>query len=143
MKPLLDEGSNGIRIVPSSEDEINIGDIITFKQNIDENNYLIVHRVIEKGEDLQGTYFITKGDNNSLNDGKVRFSEIKYLKTVQIFASGVMFFATILVIYGFFTELPTEQIERPLTRNSLYLILFGVSVHGLVSLIKNRKKNEK
>jgi signal peptidase I len=79
MKPLLDEGSNGIRIVPSSEDEINIGDIITFKQNIDENNYLIVHRVIEKGEDLQGTYFITKGDNNSLNDGKVRFSEIKYL----------------------------------------------------------------
>ena len=53
-----------------------------------------------------------------------------------------MFFATILVIYGFFTELPTEQIERPLTRNSLYLILFGVSVHGLVSLIKNRKKKQ-
>ena len=72
-----------------------------------------------------------------------KISEIKYLKTVQIFASGVMFFATILVIYGFFTEIPTEQIERPLTRNSLYLILFGVSVHGLVSLIKNRKKNEK
>jgi signal peptidase I len=79
MKPVLDEGSNGIRIIPRSEDDINIGDIITFKQDIDNDDYLIVHRVIEKGEDLEGIYFITKGDNNSLNDGKIRFSDIKYL----------------------------------------------------------------
>lgn len=72
-----------------------------------------------------------------------KISETKYLKTIQLFASGVTLFATILVTYGFFAELPTEQIERPLTRISLYLILLGVSVHGLVSLIKNRKKIEK
>jgi len=75
MKPILDENSNGIRIVPKSEDEINVGDIITFKQN----DYLIIHRVIEKGIDEQGIYFITKGDNNAVADEKIRFSEIKYV----------------------------------------------------------------
>tara|TARA_Y100000310_G_scaffold270603_1_gene284570 strand:+ start:7323 stop:7820 length:498 start_codon:yes stop_codon:yes gene_type:complete len=75
MIPVLDEGSNGIRVVPSSENEVNEGDIITFKQD----NLLIVHRVVEKGEDSNGTYFITKGDNNSLSDEKIRFKDIKYI----------------------------------------------------------------
>ena len=79
MKPLLDEGSNGLRITPKSEDEIYIGDIISFKQD----NLLIVHRVIDKGADEQGIYFITKGDNNSISDGKVRFKDIKY-KTIGV-----------------------------------------------------------
>ncbi|WP_298779672.1 hypothetical protein [uncultured Polaribacter sp.] len=68
-----------------------------------------------------------------------KISEIIFIKRVQQFGSTIIFMATFLVIYGFFTELPTEQIERPLTRNSLYLILFGVSVHGLISLIKKNK----
>ncbi len=75
MKPLLDESTNGIRIVPQSEEEIHIGDIITFKQG----QYLIIHRVIDKGMDKDGVYFITKGDNNELPDGKVRFKDIKYV----------------------------------------------------------------
>jgi signal peptidase I len=79
MIPVLDEKSNGIRIVPDSEKDIDIGDIVTFNQKVDEKEYLIVHRVIEKGEDEKGIYFITKGDNNSLNDGKIRFSDIKYV----------------------------------------------------------------
>ena len=79
MKPILDENSNGIRIMPENENQINVGDIITFKQGSD----LIVHRVIEKGFDSQGTYFITKGDNNSISDGKIRFSQIRY-KTIGI-----------------------------------------------------------
>src|SRR4030042_7105782 len=74
MLPVLDQGSNGIRIVPKSELEIHIGDIITFEQG----NMLIVHRVVEIGSDNEGTYFITKGDNNSINDGKIRFADIKY-----------------------------------------------------------------
>lgn len=58
----------------------------------------------------------------------------------QLFGSAVILSASILVIYAFFKELPTEQIERPLTRISLYLILFGVSTNGIVYLIdKNRK----
>jgi len=79
MIPVLDEGSNGIRIVPDSEQEIHVGDIITFKQD----NHYIVHRVIEKGRDNKGVYFIAKGDNNNVSDGKVRFSDIKY-KTIGV-----------------------------------------------------------
>ena len=75
MLPVLDEGSNGIRIVPKSEEDIHVGDIITFRQE----NMLIVHRVISKGADDQGTYFITKGDNSPINDGKVRFKDIEYI----------------------------------------------------------------
>jgi len=75
MEPVLNEGSNGIRIVPLNEDEIHIGDIVSFEQE----DRLIVHRVIEKGADNEGTYFITKGDNNNVSDGKIRFEDIKYI----------------------------------------------------------------
>jgi len=75
MRPVLDEGSNGIRIVPESENDIHIGDIISFKQD----DMLIVHRVVEIGNDEQGIYFITKGDNTGIVDGKVRFEDIKYI----------------------------------------------------------------
>jgi hypothetical protein len=75
MKPLLDENSNGIRIVPKGENDIHIGDIITFVQD----DTLIIHRVIEINYDEKGIYYITKGDNNSLVDKKVRFKDIKYL----------------------------------------------------------------
>lgn len=75
MKPVLDKGSNGIRIKPASAEQIEAGDIITFEQD----GQLIVHRVVEIGEDNEGNYFITKGDNNNVTDGKVRFEDIKYV----------------------------------------------------------------
>lgn len=76
MRPVLDSNSNGIRIVPQSPEDINVGDIVTFSYN-GEN---IVHRVVEKGSDNEGIWFITKGDNNNANDGiKVRFNDIKYI----------------------------------------------------------------
>ncbi len=80
MKPVLDKGSNGIRIVPKSEKEIHIGDIITFRKD----NYLIVHRVIDKGTDSEGVYFITKGDNNDISDGKIRFKDVEYITVGMI-----------------------------------------------------------
>lgn len=75
MKPVLDENSNGIRIIPESPEQIKIGDIVTFEQE----NDLIVHRVIENGEDEKGKWFITKGDNSEISDGKIYFSDIKYV----------------------------------------------------------------
>ncbi len=75
MKPVLDEDSTGIRIKPENEEQIKVGDIVSFEQD----NQLIVHRVVETGKDEQGTYFITKGDSNNVTDGKVRFSQIKYI----------------------------------------------------------------
>jgi len=79
MVPLFDEGANGIRVVPKSEDEISVGDIVTYQKD----SILIVHRVVQKGEDTEGTYFITQGDSNDYADEKIRFSDIKY-KTIGI-----------------------------------------------------------
>lgn len=79
MKPILDHNSNGIRVIPENEDDIHVGDIISFELK----DSLIIHRVIDKGSDSKGAYFITKGDNNQVSDGKIRFEQIKY-KTVGV-----------------------------------------------------------
>ncbi|MBU0760311.1 MAG: S26 family signal peptidase [Nanoarchaeota archaeon] len=73
MLPTLGDGVNGISIEPESADEIEVGDIVSFWRGDD----LIVHRVVEKGADEQGVYFVTKGDNSPVSDGKIRFEEIE------------------------------------------------------------------
>lgn len=74
MDPFLDAGSNGIEIKPSSENEIQVGDIISYELNGD----IIIHRVINKDTDEKGIYFIAQGDNNPIQDpAKIRFSQIK------------------------------------------------------------------
>lgn len=79
MVPVFDSGANGIRVNVESVEEVNVGDIITFK----EDGLLVVHRVIEKGVDGMGVYFITKGDNNNIDDGKIRIDDVRY-KTVGV-----------------------------------------------------------
>lgn len=62
--------------VPPNENEINIGDIITFTKG----EKLIIHRVIKKSRDEKGMYYITKGDNNWVRDGgKVYFKNVHYV----------------------------------------------------------------
>lgn len=75
MLPTFGDSANGIRIIPESYEQINIGDIISFEKN----GNLIVHRVIDKGEDSNGRYFITKGDNNEQVDGKVYYEQVRYI----------------------------------------------------------------
>lgn len=75
MFPIIGERANGISVKPRSEDEIKVGDIITFRMG----NDLYVHRVIEKGVDGEGTYFVTKGDNTDVVDGKIRFKDVEYV----------------------------------------------------------------
>lgn len=75
MDPFLDKGANALQLIPESEDQIHPGDIISFRTSELEDR--IIHRVIFKGEDEKGVYFITKGDNNPISDpGKVRFDQI-------------------------------------------------------------------
>ena len=74
MGPFIGEGANGVVVKPENEGEVKAGDIITFKRG----DKLIVHRVIEKGNDSEGIYFITKGDNSDFTDGKIRFNEIEH-----------------------------------------------------------------
>lgn len=76
MDPLFDETSNAIEITPNSEDDIQVGDIISYKSNLVEGD--IIHRIIEKNKDENGVYFILKGDNNKYKDPeKVRFEQIQ------------------------------------------------------------------
>jgi len=75
MRPVLDYLANGIRIVPESEEDVSVGDIVSYRSE----GVLIVHRVVEKGFDEKGVYFVLRGDNNVGVDGKVRFEDIEYV----------------------------------------------------------------
>lgn len=72
MNPVLGKGATGVGFRPDSPDDVRVGDVVSFWQD----GNLVVHRVIEKGIDDKGIYFITKGDNSYVNDGKIRFSNI-------------------------------------------------------------------
>ncbi len=76
MDPVFDTEANTIEIRPSSFDELEIGDIVSYHSNIADS--IVIHRIIGFGEDKDGRYAILKGDNNSSQDPeKVRFSQIK------------------------------------------------------------------
>jgi len=84
MDPVLDKGANAIHIVPTSENEIEIGDIVAYESKYSTGT--VIHRVIDIGYDEQGKYFILKGDNNPSEDpGKVRFSQIKRVLVAIIY----------------------------------------------------------
>lgn len=74
MEPLLGMNANGIELKPGSEAEVNIGDVVAYNSSIG----TVIHRVIKKDVDENGTYFILKGDNNEQEDsGRVRFEDIE------------------------------------------------------------------
>lgn len=75
MDPFMDENSNSLELKPASPDNIRKGDIISYRSSI--TGDLIVHRVVSKGVDDSGVFFIVKGDNNPTQDPeKIRFSQI-------------------------------------------------------------------
>lgn len=75
MRPTFETGANAIEIKPESSADIYVGDIISYQP--DGESDIIVHRVVEIGEDSIGWYVITRGDNNCFNDPfKVRFDQI-------------------------------------------------------------------
>jgi hypothetical protein len=76
MDPTLDTGANSIEVEPQNQDEIKVGDIISF--STDYTAGIVIHRVVSIGYDEQGAYYITKGDNNPTADpGMRRFSDIR------------------------------------------------------------------
>ncbi|MEK6922639.1 MAG: hypothetical protein AABX08_02460 [Nanoarchaeota archaeon] len=78
MDPFIDEGANGIEIMPESEDELYVGDVVAYESQYVQG--LTVHRIVEIGNDGTGKYFVLKGDNLDMEDPeKVRFSQIKYV----------------------------------------------------------------
>ncbi len=84
MDPFLDYGTNAIEIKPSSASQIQPGDIIAY--TTDNFNGTVIHRVIDKGTDGKGTYFIAKGDNNvDADPKKIRFNQIRYVLVAVIY----------------------------------------------------------
>lgn len=84
MDPVIDDTSNTIEIIPAGEDDIQVGDIISYKSQYADG--IIIHRVINIGNDSEGKYFILKGDNNKEADpGKVRFSEVQRVVVAIIY----------------------------------------------------------
>jgi signal peptidase I len=84
MDPVIDAGAHAIELVPSSEDDIQIGDIVAYKSDYADGT--IIHRVVYKAQDEKGTYFVLKGDNNPINDpGKIRFDQIKRVVVAIIY----------------------------------------------------------
>lgn len=84
MDPVIDEGANAIQIVPDKPEQVQVGDIISFSTKYEPG--VIIHRVIETGNDEQGWYAVTKGDNNAYRDpGKRRFSDVKKLLVAIVY----------------------------------------------------------
>ena len=82
MDPLLDAGANGIEIKPQFEDDIHVGDVISYKTE----KGIIIHRVIEIGTDEEGTYYIVKGDNNPIADkDKIRFEDVQGILVAVVY----------------------------------------------------------
>jgi len=75
MLPVLHENANGITVKPESAENIEVGDIISYWNDGD----LIAHRVVEKGTDGLGIYYVAKGDNSTLADGKIRYDQIEHV----------------------------------------------------------------
>ena len=73
MDPFIDEDSHAIEIIPENQDDIHVGDVISYNSSFGQ----IIHRVIEKDVDEKGMYYIVQGDNNPLADPiKVRFNDV-------------------------------------------------------------------
>lgn len=76
MEPVIMYGANAIQVVPQSPDELQVGDIVSYESEYAKGT--IIHRIVYKGEDESGTYFVMKGDNLPTSDpGRVRFSQIR------------------------------------------------------------------
>lgn len=82
MDPIIDRGTNAIQIQPKSMDEIDVGDIISYRAG----DRTIIHRVVQKSVDEQGWYVLAKGDNNPAADPeKVRFEQISRVLVAVIY----------------------------------------------------------
>ena len=64
----------------------------------------------------------------------------KAVKIFQIIGSVLIVTSTLLIIYSFFKELPTNEIERLISRFGIYFALAGILFHSVVGfkrIIKN------
>ena len=103
----------GELIIISEKEIYKEGDIVTY---IDEDEFLITHRIIE----IDDSYFISKGDSNNLKDEPCNINRIQ---------GKVIFHSKFL---GFFVL----YLLKPIC------VLYAISI-GIIEIIKINKKGEK
>lgn len=80
MEPELKKG-DAIIIKKVSEDQLRVNDVVTFKIN----GEIITHRIVRIDEVNSEKFYITKGDNNNVEDSdELRFSDIEGKKIIKI-----------------------------------------------------------
>lgn len=84
---------------------------------------------------MQHLYILFAALLNLLLGSYLTISKDKLIQILQILGSMLIVVATLLLLYSFFTELPTQNIERPLCRIALYIVLAGVLAHSVPQLI--------
>jgi hypothetical protein len=84
MVPFLDAGAHAIQIVPESPEDLQVGDIVSYRSSFVDG--IIIHRIIEIGYDDKGWYAIVQGDNNQSPDPeRVRFGQIERVLVAIIY----------------------------------------------------------
>lgn len=82
MRPFLDTGANAIHLEPRYPEELQSGDIISYRIA----GITVIHRILATGYDERGWYAITKGDANPSSDPfKVRFDQIERVLVAIIY----------------------------------------------------------
>lgn len=80
MEPELKKG-DAIIIKKVAEDQLRVNDIVTFKIN----GEIITHRIVRIDEVNFEKFYITKGDNNNVEDSdELRFSDIEGKQIIKI-----------------------------------------------------------
>jgi len=83
MYPKIHKGDAIIYKKVYNEDRIKIGDIIVYEDDVQKRT--VVHRLVEKKEENNITYYITKGDaNNSIDKINITKDEIKGIVVFRI-----------------------------------------------------------
>ena len=83
MDPVLDEGDFGIEVKPKSVYDIQVGDIAAYRNK---DGDVIIHRIVEIGDDQFGRYFVFKGDNVPIVDPEqVRFDQIDAILVAVVY----------------------------------------------------------
>ena len=75
MEPVIDHGHLALITDKPRKEYLVVGDILLFYRRLD-NSPRVLHRIIEIGDDEEGWYCITRGDNTVWIDGKIRYKDI-------------------------------------------------------------------
>lgn len=90
MDPWFDEDSLVVLIDPAEMGrDVEVGDVVVYAKDGDESQ-LIIHQIVERGEDSNGPYFVTMGINNWTPDAfRVRKEWVKWVLAAVVYSGAV------------------------------------------------------